>query len=74
MAFSFLDSEFDRLSSVSSISPIPNNRQISNSLGPKPIPKDQLKCNILKGKLPNVPVWFVEENDSLFEHNFLQLK
>ncbi|XP_065219921.1 band 4.1-like protein 5 isoform X2 [Planococcus citri] len=45
------DSGFDRLSSVSSVSPIPNNRQISNSLGPKPIPKDQLKCNILKAKV-----------------------
>lgn len=32
-----------------STSPIPNNRTITFSTTPRPIPKEQLKCNILKG-------------------------
>lgn len=33
-------------------SPLPNNRSLTHSAssGPRPIPPDQLKCNILKGK------------------------
>lgn len=34
-----------------STSPIPNNRTISFSTTPRPIPKEQLKCNILKGNI-----------------------
>lgn len=35
-------------------SPLPNNRSLSRSgnTGPRPIPPDQLKCNILKGNFP----------------------
>lgn len=32
-----------------SSSPLPNNRNISYNNTPKPIPKEHLKCNILKG-------------------------
>lgn len=32
-----------------SSSPLPNNRNISFNTTPRPIPKEHLKCNILKG-------------------------
>lgn len=32
-----------------STSPLPNNRTISFNTTPRPIPKENLKCNILKG-------------------------
>ncbi|XP_054266109.1 band 4.1-like protein 5 isoform X2 [Macrosteles quadrilineatus] len=32
-------------------SPIPNNRNVQSGSGPRPIPLDQLKCNILKAKV-----------------------
>lgn len=34
-----------------STSPLPNNRTISFNTTPKPIPKEHLKCNILKGNI-----------------------
>lgn len=34
-----------------SSSPLPNNRNISFNTTPRPIPKEHLKCNILKGNV-----------------------
>lgn len=34
-----------------SASPLPNNRIISFNTTPRPIPKEHLKCNILKGNI-----------------------
>lgn len=41
------------LESTTTRSPIPNNRSLQSGggLGPRPIPPDQLKCNILKAKV-----------------------
>lgn len=55
--FSSLNSKTDEvdveLESTTSRSPIPNNRSLQSGggLGPRPIPPDQLKCNILKAKV-----------------------
>jgi len=41
-----------------SSSPLPNNRNISFNTTPRPIPKEHLKCNILKGNnisIINIP-------------------
>lgn len=47
------DSECEVERRVTAQSPLPNNRSLTHtaSSGPRPIPPDQLKCNILKGKL-----------------------
>lgn len=45
--FILLDFGKDQKSS----SPLPNNRNISFNTTPRPIPKEHLKCNILKGNV-----------------------
>lgn len=46
------ETEYEHTSPPKSLSPLPNNRTIAHhTSGPKPIPKDQLKCNILKAKV-----------------------
>ncbi|XP_046673475.1 band 4.1-like protein 5 isoform X1 [Homalodisca vitripennis] len=51
---SILNSKADEVNvegECSSRSPIPNNRNVQTGSGPRPIPLDQLKCNILKAKV-----------------------
>lgn len=48
-----------------SSSPLPNNRNISFNTTPRPIPKEHLKCNILKGNIQIINISYLKHFKNL---------